>query len=182
MDLSRLEGIDPQLPMRPVAVDDVVERACDDARMLALYKQVRFLRGGLSGLQVQGVESQLVTAVRNLIVNAISYSAPSTRVAVTTGVVDGSTITISVTDQGMGIPADELDRIFERFYRVDPARSRDTGGTGLGLAIVKHVCASHGGHCDVWSRVGEGSTFTMRLPRLNVPAARLGLSHPQEET
>jgi two-component system sensor histidine kinase SenX3 len=110
-----------------------------------------------------GVETQLVTAVRNLIVNAINYSPEATKVAVTTGVTDGS-VTISVTDQGIGIPQVELTRIFERFYRVDPARSRITGGTGLGLAIVKHVCANHGGDCDVWSRVGEGSTFTIRLP------------------
>ena len=105
------------------------------------------------------------TALRNLIVNAVNYSPVDTKVAVTTGLSDGI-VTIAVTDQGIGIPATELDRIFERFYRVDPARSRDTGGTGLGLAIVKHVCANHGGDCDVWSRLGEGSTFTIRLPEL----------------
>jgi two-component system sensor histidine kinase SenX3 len=114
---------------------------------------------------------QLATAVRNLIVNAINYSPPATKVAVTTGTSDGS-VTIAVTDQGMGIPPAELDRIFERFYRVDPARSRDTGGTGLGLSIVKHVCANHGGDCDVWSKVGEGSTFTIRLPALSEKAAK----------
>ena len=81
-------------------------------------------------------------------------------------------VTIAVTDQGIGIPPTELDRIFERFYRVDPARSRDTGGTGLGLSIVKHVCANHGGDCEVWSKVGEGSTFTIRLPALAAPTAR----------
>ncbi len=112
-----------------------------------------------------------MTAIRNLIVNAINYSPESTKVAVTTGVADGW-VTIAVTDQGIGIPAPELDRIFERFYRVDPARSRGTGGTGLGLAIVKHVCANHGGDCEVWSRVGEGSTFTIRLPELTGTDAR----------
>lgn len=163
LDLSRLEGIDPEAPTQPVDVDAVVAQACDDAATLAHERHITFLRGGIAGLVVLGVHAQLVTALRNLIVNAISYSAPSTKVAVTTGV-SGGWVTIAVTDQGIGIPPGEIDRIFERFYRVDPARSRNTGGTGLGLAIVKHVCANHGGDCDVWSRVGEGSTFTMRLP------------------
>jgi two-component system sensor histidine kinase SenX3 len=163
LDLSRLEGIAPEEPPGTVSVDDVVGQACDDALTLARERRITYLRGGVPGLTVRGVESQLVTAVRNLIVNAINYSPPATKVAVTTGL-SGGWVTIAVTDQGIGIPPAEVDRIFERFYRVDPARSRDTGGTGLGLAIVKHVCARHGGDCDVWSRVGEGSTFTMRLP------------------
>jgi two-component system, OmpR family, sensor histidine kinase SenX3 len=171
MDLSRLEGVEPLQPMGPVEVDEVVAQACDDARSLAQDKDISFLRGGVSGLQVEGVPAQLATALRNLIVNAVNYSPPSTKVAVTTGMADGM-VTIAVTDQGMGIPPVELDRIFERFYRVDPARSRDTGGTGLGLAIVKHVCANHGGDCDVWSKVGEGSTFTIRLPALSEKAAK----------
>lgn len=167
MDLSRLEGVEALPPMEPVDVDEVVAQACDDTRLLAQDKNISFLRGGVGGLQVEGVPAQLATAVRNLIVNAVNYSPPSTRIAVTTGTVDGS-VTVSVTDQGIGIPTAELDRIFERFYRVDPARSRDTGGTGLGLSIVKHVCANHGGDCEVWSKVGEGSTFTVRLPALAV--------------
>jgi two-component system, OmpR family, sensor histidine kinase SenX3 len=171
MDLSRLEGVEPLQPMEPVDVDEVVAQACDDARSLAQDKDIAFLRGGVSGLRVEGVPVQLATAVRNLIVNAINYSPPATKVAVTTGTLDGS-VTIAVTDQGIGIPPTELDRIFERFYRVDPARSRDTGGTGLGLSIVKHVCANHGGDCDVWSKVGEGSTFTIRLPALSEKAAK----------
>jgi two-component system sensor histidine kinase SenX3 len=171
MDLSRLEGVEPLQPMGPVDVDEVVAQACDDARSLAQDKEIAFLRGGISGLRVEGVPAQLATAVRNLIVNAVNYSSPSTKVAVTTGIADGS-VTIAVTDQGMGIPPAELDRIFERFYRVDPARSRDTGGTGLGLSIVKHVCANHGGDCDVWSKVGEGSTFTIRLPALSEKATK----------
>ena len=183
MDLSRIEGIDPQRPMEPVSVDEVVAQACDDARLAAQDKGIRFLRGGVGGLMVQGVEPQLVTAVRNLIVNAVNYSPEATKVAVTTGVADGS-VTIAVTDQGIGIPPAELDRIFERFYRVDPARSRVTGGTGLGLSIVKHVCANHGGDCDVWSRVGEGSTFTIRLPALRDGAGHThakGAAGPHEE-
>ena len=187
MDLSRLEGVEPLEPMGPVPVDEVVAQACDDARSLAQDKDIRFLRGGVAGLQVEGVPEQLATAVRNLIVNAINYSPPSTKVAVTTGASDGF-VTISVTDQGIGIPTTELDRIFERFYRVDPARSRVTGGTGLGLSIVKHVSANHGGDCEVWSKVGEGSTFTIRLPGLKpARAARRGStggtdqSTPEEE-
>jgi two-component system sensor histidine kinase SenX3 len=176
MDLSRLEGIDPLHPTEPVLVDAAVAQACDDARMAAQDKDIQFLRGGVADLYVEGVESQLVTAVRNLIVNAINYSPPATKVAVTTGLAEGI-VTISVTDQGIGIPPTELDRIFERFYRVDPARSRDTGGTGLGLAIVKHVCANHRGDCDVWSRVGEGSTFTIRIPELS-PSARPPAARP----
>ena len=179
IDLSRLEGVDPVSPPEPVLLDEVIARACDDARLLAQSKGIEFLRGGVPALEVLGVESQLVTAVRNLIVNAINYSPASTKVAVTTGSSSG-TVTISVTDQGMGIPTTELDRIFERFYRVDPARSRDTGGTGLGLAIVKHVCANHGGDCDVWSRVGEGSTFTIRLPELG-PGGRSGRGRSQRD-
>lgn len=171
MDLSRLEGIEPLSPMEPVVVDAIVMQACDDARQLAQAKGIRFLRGGVPGLRVLGVGPQIQTALRNLIVNAINYSPHDTKVAVTTGTSDGW-VTIAVTDQGIGIPPTELDRVFERFYRVDPARSRDTGGTGLGLAIVKHVCANHGGQIDVWSRVGEGSTFTMRLPELTEAASR----------
>ncbi len=178
MDLSRLEGVEPLEPMGPVPVDDVVAQACDDARSLAQDKDITFLRGGVAGLLVEGVPEQLATAVRNLIVNAINYSPPSTKVAVTTGTADGS-VTIAVTDQGIGIPPAKLDRIFERFYRVDPARSRVTGGTGLGLSIVKHVSANHGGDCEVWSKVGEGSTFTIRLPGLKpAKAARRRSARP----
>jgi two-component system sensor histidine kinase SenX3 len=118
---------------------------------------------------VLGDEGQLVMALRNLLTNAVSYSPPRTRVAVAARCL-GDVVEISVTDQGIGIPAAEQSRIFERFYRVDPARSRITGGTGLGLAIVKHVCANHGGECTVWSVEGEGSTFTLRLPL--APASR----------
>ena len=102
-------------------------------------------------------------AVRNLLANAIAYSAAQTRVAVTMRT-SSQIIEVDVKDQGIGIPEHDLERIFERFYRVDPARSRGTGGTGLGLAIVKHVCLNHGGECRVWSEVGVGSTFTLRLP------------------
>ena len=110
-----------------------------------------------------GNEAQLVMALRNLLTNAIAYSPAGTRVVVAARCADKA-VEIGVTDQGIGIPEGEQARIFERFYRVDPARSRITGGTGLGLAIVKHVCVNHGGECTVWSVEGEGSTLTLRLP------------------
>ena len=100
----------------------------------------------------------------NLVANAVSYSRADSTVLVTTKAEDGG-VEISVVDQGIGIPSDEIDRIFERFYRVDPARHRSTGGTGLGLSIVKHVAATHGGDIRVWSVEGQGSTFTLSLPQ-----------------
>jgi two-component system sensor histidine kinase SenX3 len=112
---------------------------------------------------VYGDHNLLVTAVRNLVDNAIGYSPDATRVGVTVRRADGL-VEIAVSDQGLGIGAADQERIFERFYRVDPARSRQTGGTGLGLSIVKHVAANHGGEVTVWSVEGEGSTFTLRLP------------------
>ena len=110
----------------------------------------------------------LVTAVDNLVANAINYSPDGSRVGIGATLDPSGVVEIAVTDQGYGIPDDELDRVFERFYRVDPARSRRTGGTGLGLAIVKHVVQNHGGDVRVWSQVGKGSTFTLRLPAADV--------------
>ena len=110
-----------------------------------------------------GDREQLVMALHNLIENAINYSPEKTRVTISARVV-GNLVEIVVKDQGIGISEREQARIFERFYRVDPARSRETGGTGLGLSIVKHVVANHGGDVSVWSQVGEGSSFTLRLP------------------
>ena len=137
--------------------------AIDATRLAADAKAIDVIRGGTSGLTVFGEENHLITALRNLISNAINYSPERTRIAVGTRLIDG-VVEMSVTDQGIGISADEQSRIFERFYRVDQARSRGTGGTGLGLAIVKHVCVNHGGEVTVWSRTGEGSTFTIRIP------------------
>jgi two-component system sensor histidine kinase SenX3 len=127
-----------------------------------------------------------VTALRNLLENAVAYSPEKTRVAITASWAGLDAAEISVADQGIGIPERELERIFERFYRVDPARSRATGGTGLGLAIVKHVVAAHSGKVTVWSAEGQGSTFTLRLPAIrNTPAAdgapAAGLAQPVRE-
>jgi two-component system sensor histidine kinase SenX3 len=114
-----------------------------------------------------GVESQLVTALVNLLDNAVAYSPEHTNVAVAVQRRDG-VVEITVSDQGIGIAKEEQERIFERFYRVDPARSRETGGTGLGLSIVKHIIGNHGGEVNVWSRPGSGSTFTIRLAAVPV--------------
>lgn len=168
LDLSRLQSEDPLRPAGQVSVDDVVAEALDLCRTAATSKQIVLDSRGEQGIAVVGDEGQLITAVRNLVHNAVAYSAAHTRVAVSVRRVD-DIVEISVTDQGIGIPAGDLQRIFERFYRVDPARSRETGGTGLGLSIVKHVVANHGGEVTVWSREGTGSTFTIRLPLVTGP-------------
>jgi two-component system sensor histidine kinase SenX3 len=123
--------------------------------------------GGTADLHVWGNRGQLAAALGNLVENAVNYSPARTRVGIASrrlSASGGDHIEIAVTDQGIGISDKDKERIFERFYRVDPARSRATGGTGLGLAIVKHVAASHGGEVTVWSSEGQGSTFTLRLP------------------
>jgi len=161
--LSQLQGDQPLESARPVLVDDVLDEAVDAVRTAAATQEIEIVTGGTQGVAVYGVEDQLVTAVRNLLANAIAYSQPRTKVAIGVGARD-QIVNISVTDQGIGIAGEDLERIFERFYRVDQARSRITGGTGLGLSIVKHICQNHGGEVTVWSVPGEGSTFTLRLP------------------
>lgn len=163
IDLSRLQGTDPLKDAVPVSIDAVVGEATDAVRQVAYNSQIEVIVGPPSELMVLGMESHLVTALRNLLTNAINYSPRGTSVAVATRLAN-DVVEISVTDQGMGIPESELQRVFERFYRVDQARSRVTGGTGLGLSIVKHVAENHGGEVGVWSILGEGSTFTLRLP------------------
>ena len=164
IDLSRLQFDNPVESARAVSVDAVVAEVLDRVRSAAEAKHIRLVRGGPRGLEVIGDKSQLVTAINNLVDNAVAYSPEHTRVAV--GVRERQDyVEITVSDQGIGIPESELDRIFERFYRVDPARSRRTGGTGLGLSIAKHIAAAHRGELTVWSVHGAGSTFTLRLPR-----------------
>jgi two-component system sensor histidine kinase SenX3 len=162
--LSRIQAAEPVPDPIPVEVDAVVAEALDRCRMKAAAGGIELAASGSHGISVQGDEDLLVTALRNLLENAVAYSPEKTRVVVSTRRADGATAEISVADQGIGIPERDLERIFERFYRVDPARSRATGGTGLGLAIVKHVMAAHGGQVIVWSEEGAGSTFTLRLP------------------
>ncbi len=163
IDLSRVQGGDARPDPSPVAVDDVLAEAVDRITPAAEAKQISVVVGGDRGGKVLGSESQLVTAVANLLENAIVYSPEATKVALAARR-RTDWWEISVTDQGIGIPPEDLDRVFERFYRVDPARSRETGGTGLGLAIVKHIVNNHGGHVRVWSAPGSGSTFTLELP------------------
>jgi two-component system, OmpR family, sensor histidine kinase SenX3 len=165
IDLSRLQAPDPDRAAAAVLVDDVVHAAAERTKAIAVVKDIEIAIGGERGLKVLGNEAQLVTALGNLVENAVNYSPEQTRVAIGVGR-SADLVEISVTDQGIGIPERDRDRIFERFYRVDPARSRETGGTGLGLSIVKHVVQNHGGEIRVWSVEGSGSTFTIRLPLL----------------
>jgi two-component system sensor histidine kinase SenX3 len=165
--LNRIQGDEPLADLRPVSLDDVCTEAIDRVRLKAGAKNIELATGDSTGLTVRGDEELLTTALRNLIDNAVGYSPDNTRVVVVTRQAEDQRVEVSVTDQGIGISDADLERIFERFYRVDPARSRQTGGTGLGLAIVKHVTTKHGGEVTVWSKEGSGSTFTIRLPLLS---------------
>lgn len=168
IELSRLQGAEALPGQSLVSIDRVIGEAVDRSRLPADQTGITVVERIEPGLQVRGDETQLSTALGNLVDNAIAYSPQRTRVGVTSRAeVDsegGAWVEIAVTDQGIGIAESELDRVFERFYRVDQARSRATGGTGLGLAIVKHIATNHGGSVSVWSVVGSGSTFTIRLP------------------
>ncbi|GAA0367649.1 ATP-binding protein [Actinoallomurus spadix] len=178
--LTRLQGGEVVERPRTVALDDVIHEAVDRCRLKAEPKEITLAIGGRDDLRVYGDEELLITAVRNLIDNAIAYSPERTRVVVCTRLADEKHVEVSVTDQGIGIPEADLERIFERFYRVDPARSRQTGGTGLGLAIVKHVTTRHRGDVNVWSKEGSGSTFTIRLPLLSTSAS--AKETPEQDT
>ena len=173
IELSRLQGDELIDEPTDVLINDVVEAALDRSRIDAEAKDIGLVARCDDQFVVLGSSDQLLVAVSNLIENAVTYSPEGARVAVMVrhsnrGDVHGPSVEITVSDQGIGIPEAELDRIFERFYRLDPARSRDTGGTGLGLSIVKHVAASHGGDIVVWSEPGQGSSFTLRLPTVDV--------------
>jgi two-component system sensor histidine kinase SenX3 len=170
IELSRLQAAEAVSSPQLVDVDDVVALAIDENQFTAETHQITVVGGGTKGLEVYGDARLLVVAVHNLIANAIQYSPEGSRVGVGVRHHDGA-VEIAVTDQGVGIPEDERERVFERFYRVDPARSRNTGGTGLGLAIVKHVAQNHGGDVRLWSQPGRGSTFTIRLPEASASAA-----------
>ena len=176
--LSRIQAAEPVPDPAPVKLDAVVAEALDRCRMKAGARGIELVETTDSDLVVLGDEDLLVTALRNLLDNAVDYSPEHTRVLVTATRASDYTAEISVADQGIGIPERDRERIFERFYRVDPARSRATGGTGLGLAIVKHVTVAHGGNVTVWSKVGAGSTFTLRLPLRLLPAAMTASQAP----
>jgi two-component system sensor histidine kinase SenX3 len=162
--LSRIQAAEPIPDPVPVDLDAVVAEALDRGRMKATSRGIELAANGARRLSVLGDEELLITALRNLLDNAVAYSPEKTKVVVSTQLDGRHVVELSVSDQGIGIPERDLERIFERFYRVDPARSRVTGGTGLGLAIVKHVTAAHGGKVTVTSKEGAGSTFTLRLP------------------
>ena len=181
IDLSRVQGDAPLTHAEVLAVDEIVRDATDRTRLSATAAEIDLVTSVEPGLRVYGDREQLVSALKNLVDNALAYSPARTRVAVAARMAVDR-VEISVTDQGIGIPDRDLGRIFERFYRVDPARSRATGGTGLGLSIVKHVCANHGGEVDVWSIEGAGSTFTLRLPaQLGAPQAPARTSSAEHE-
>jgi len=163
LELGRLQGAEPLPEPLPVCVDRIVAEVLDRTRTPAAARDIELVVVGRRGLTVYGSESQLATAVVNLVENAVAYSPEGTRVTIGTRAHE-DTVEIAVADQGIGIEPRDLDRIFERFYRADKARSRATGGTGLGLAIVKHIATNHAGRVDVVSTVGAGSTFTLRLP------------------
>jgi two-component system sensor histidine kinase SenX3 len=164
IELSRLQGDDPLDEPQAVDVDAVLTRAIDQSTIDAQSKRIAVVHDGERGLQILGNGDEVALALGNLVANAVAYSPDHSRVVVAARA-NEMMVDLTVTDQGIGIPAGEIDRIFERFYRVDPARHRSTGGTGLGLSIVKHVAASHGGEVRVWSVEGQGSTFTLSLPR-----------------
>ncbi|MGR6091314.1 sensor histidine kinase [Brevibacterium sp. CSND-B09] len=163
IDLSRVQDHAAPATTEKISVAEVVDDAADRARTGAEGKNIHIEVSPPSDLLIEGNYELLVNAVRNLIDNAVNYSPEGTRVGVGVDLVD-ERIEIAVTDQGIGMTAQDTERVFERFYRVDPARSRITGGTGLGLSIVKHIVATHGGEVRVWSQLNKGSTFTIVLP------------------
>ena len=187
IELTRLQEGDALAEPEVVDIDDVVAEAVDRVRVEADGRQITLVAGGTKGLRVRGDAALITTAVRNLLDNAIRYSEPRTRVSVGVSLdaEDPDIVRIAVVDQGIGIPKEEQERVFERFYRVDKARSRATGGTGLGLSIVKHVAADHGGTVELWSAPGRGSTFTLVLPRLGegepVEGESVGAGSAQDE-
>ena len=184
--LSRIQAAEPVPDPNPVALGAVVAEVLDRCRMKASARGIELAESCDERLAILGDEDLLVTALRNLVENAVAYSPEKTRVVVSATRDGVNAAQISVADQGIGIPERDQERNFERFYRVDAARSRATGGTGLGLAIVKHVVAAHSGKVTVWSKEGVGSTFTLRLPAIrNTPAAdgspAAGLAQPARE-
>jgi two-component system sensor histidine kinase SenX3 len=163
IQLSKVQGARVGENSTEVDLAAVITDAVDRNLLIAEQRNIRVVSSAEPGTVVLGDYEMLVTAVRNLIENAIVYSNPASQVGIGLKVVDG-VAEIAVTDSGLGISESDQKRIFERFYRVDPSRSRETGGTGLGLSIVKHVAANHGGEVKLFSQPGVGSTFTLRLP------------------
>ncbi|HLS25182.1 MAG TPA: ATP-binding protein [Beutenbergiaceae bacterium] len=166
IELSRLQAPEKVVDYQRVSIDEVIAEAVDRAGLEAEAREMPINVGGERGLEVFGDHGLLVTAVRNLVDNAVRYSPAGSPVNLGVRNAEG-VVEIAVVDQGAGISPENTDRVFERFFRADPARSRETGGTGLGLSIVKHVAANHGGEVTVWSTKGRGSTFTLRIPEVD---------------
>ncbi|SJN34309.1 Phosphate regulon sensor protein PhoR (SphS) [Mycetocola reblochoni REB411] len=164
ISLSRLQASDVLNAPSEVSINQVVSRAIEQNRVTAEGRGIDLVLARAKHAKVMGDAQTLEVAVHNLIANAIAYSPEGTRVGVGIDVDDG-VVSIAVTDQGIGIAPEDQDRVFERFFRVDPARARATGGTGLGLSIVKHAAQNHGGQVRLWSQPGRGSTFTIQLPQ-----------------
>ena len=167
LELSRIE-FGGEAVKDPVIVESILQESIERVRSLATSHSIKVVMNTPDAdMQVIGDRRQLVSAVSNLVENAVKYSEPDSTVEVT-ALVDSDWVEMQVRDFGVGIPMRDLERIFERFYRVDRARSRDTGGTGLGLAIVRHVANNHGGEVSVTSVEGEGSTFVLKIPRFKI--------------
>jgi two-component system sensor histidine kinase SenX3 len=163
IELSRLQGAERLPDMGGVDVDSIVAEAISRHKVPADNADITVRTDEASGLQMMGEQALLVTALANLVSNAIAYSPPGSLVSISRRR-RGENIEIAVTDRGIGIARKDQERVFERFFRADKARSRATGGTGLGLAIVKHVAANHNGSIGLWSQLGTGSTFTLSIP------------------
>ena len=182
IELSRLQAADVLTKPELVKIGHVIAHAIDQNRVEAESNGVSLISGGDLSSKVYGDESLLTVAVHNLVANAIQYSPAGSRVGIGVSCADG-VIAIAVTDQGIGLADEDLTRVFERFYRVDQARSRRTGGSGLGLSIVKHVAQNHGGDIRVWSQLGKGSTFTIRLPEASLEISQsIGIEPSLKET
>ena len=163
IELSRLQGAEPLPDLESVDVDTVVGEALSRYKVAADNADIAVTTDAPTGYRVYGDQPLLVTAIANLVSNAIAYSPNGSPVSISRRR-RGPNIEIAVTDRGIGIAREDQERVFERFFRVDKARSRATGGTGLGLAIVKHVAANHNGSIRLWSQPGTGSTFTLSIP------------------
>lgn len=167
IDLSRLQSEDPMLASEVVDINDVVTEAVSRSRERANQREVSLIVARTAEAFVLGDQWQLTDAVTNLVQNAISYSGERARVTISVmcvGIDSDPQVEIKVSDNGIGIRPEDQERVFERFYRVDYGRSRESGGTGLGLSIVRHIAGAHGGSIRLWSRPGQGSTFTLSLP------------------
>jgi len=163
INLSQLQDSDPLQIATEHNIKELITEAIDLVKTTSEAKGIKVTAIGIPEAIVLGDGDQLIMAIHNLLENAINYSPNNTNVSVSSTISDGI-VEVVVADQGIGIPESDLDRIFERFYRVDPARSRETGGTGLGLSIVKHIATNHGGEVKVWSSPNVGSSFALRLP------------------